>query len=61
MGPGMADTQIEPNQITGKNVSEKTVYVAIAGAAETLTPYGVVSLLQRDGVIGMLWGYSLRT
>ena len=42
-------------------MSEKTVYIAIAGAAETLTPYGVVSPSQRDGVIGMLWGYSLRT
>ncbi len=35
---------------------EKIVYIAIAGAAGTLTRYGVVSLFQRDGVSGMPWG-----
>ena len=35
---------------------EKIAYIAIAGAAGTLTRYGVVSLFQRDGVSGMPWG-----
>ena len=35
---------------------EKIVYIALAGAAGTLTRYGVASLFQRDGVAGMSWG-----
>ena len=35
---------------------EKIAYIAIAGAAGTLTRYGVGSLFQRQGVTGMPWG-----
>ena len=35
---------------------EKLAYIAIAGAAGTLTRYGVVTLFQRDGLSGMPWG-----
>jgi len=35
---------------------EKIVYIALAGAAGTLTRYGVASFFQRDGVAGMPWG-----
>ncbi|MDE0592126.1 MAG: CrcB family protein [Dehalococcoidia bacterium] len=35
---------------------EKIVYIALAGAAGTLTRYGVGTLFQRDGVAGMPWG-----
>ena len=35
---------------------EKIAYIALAGAAGTLTRYGVVTLFQRDGLIGMPWG-----
>jgi CrcB protein len=35
---------------------EKIVYIALAGAAGTLTRYGVASMFQRDGVGGMPWG-----
>ncbi len=35
---------------------EKIVYIALAGAVGTLTRYGVGSLMQRDGVVGMPWG-----
>ena len=35
---------------------EKIVYIALAGAAGTLTRYGVGMLFQRDGVDGMPWG-----
>jgi len=37
-------------------VLEKIAYIAIAGAAGTLTRYGVGSLFQRDGFSGMPWG-----
>ncbi len=37
-------------------VLEKIVYIAIAGAAGTLTRYGVGTLFQRDGLSGMPWG-----
>ena len=42
--------------MTGKNELEKIAYIAIAGAAGTLTRYGVSSLFQRDGLSGMPWG-----
>jgi|TARA_B110000263_G_scaffold109033_1_gene95327 CrcB protein len=35
---------------------EKIVYIALAGAAGTVTRYGVGTLFQRDGVSGMPWG-----
>ncbi len=35
---------------------EKIVYIALAGAAGTLTRYGVGLLFQRDGFSGMPWG-----
>ncbi len=35
---------------------EKIAYIALAGAAGTLTRYGVGTLLQREGVSGMPWG-----
>ncbi len=35
---------------------EKIAYIALAGAAGTLTRYGVGTLFQRDGLIGMPWG-----
>tara|TARA_B100000809_G_C14702990_1_gene374876 strand:+ start:127 stop:519 length:393 start_codon:yes stop_codon:yes gene_type:complete len=35
---------------------EKIVYIALAGAAGTLTRYGVGTLFQRDGFGGMPWG-----
>jgi CrcB protein len=35
---------------------EKIVYIALAGAAGTVTRYGVGTLFQRDSVSGMPWG-----
>ena len=35
---------------------EKIAYIALAGAAGTLTRYGVGTLFQRDGLSGMPWG-----
>jgi len=35
---------------------EKIVYIALAGAAGTLTRYGVASVFERDGVAGVPWG-----
>ncbi len=35
---------------------EKIAFIALAGAAGTLTRYGVGTLFQRDGLSGMPWG-----
>lgn len=40
----------------GVLILEKIAYIAIAGAAGTLTRYGVGTLFQRDGVTGVPWG-----
>jgi fluoride exporter len=44
-------------ELTTRNLAvEKIVYIALAGAAGTLTRYGVGTLFHRDGVAGMPWG-----
>ena len=53
---GKADTQAELNLRTGKHAVEKILYVALAGAAGTLTRYGVGTVFGRAGTSGIPWG-----